>query len=223
MVQETGARRGEQPAPHACPAVAATEAPQLIPSDEGRCRERGAAGGPVSSPHGLLGLRVSATMRPPGRVIRASSARTAAGSTNSKCCDGDRSAGDGVRQRQVAGVGADESADAGGMLGVDLSAGMLAVAGRSRRGHTRSSRSDRGRSRLRHRSTRRSPSRSGCQGQLHGPRVRAPRLVEPGIVGSGLGRSQLLRRGPDFPGCFLPGIRIGVATQHADGWRISSR
>ena len=39
--------------------------------------------GRSSSPHGLLRLRVSATMWPPGRVIRASSAKTAAGSTNS--------------------------------------------------------------------------------------------------------------------------------------------
>ena len=76
-------RHGEQPAPHPCPAAAAAEAPQLIPSDEGRCRERGAAGGPVEQSPWAARVEGKCAMRPPGRVMRASSAKTAAGSTNS--------------------------------------------------------------------------------------------------------------------------------------------
>lgn len=40
-------RRGEQPAPHPCPAITAAEVPQVVAGGVGSRRERGAAGGPI--------------------------------------------------------------------------------------------------------------------------------------------------------------------------------
>lgn len=110
MVQETGARRGEQPAPHARLAVAAAEAPQLVPGEVGSHREGGAAGGPVElSPWAgrVEGKRDDAAA---GAGDACQLGQDRCGVDELQYYDGDRGVRDGVRQWQVPGVGAYESA-----------------------------------------------------------------------------------------------------------------